>query len=92
MKQAMRETGREVYLVVACISICMYMCDVCMYVYTGNRVSGSKNLERAVDYMLKALEGDGLENVHGEEAGTSVSQSLCSPPPPFPSPSACLTG
>jgi hypothetical protein len=35
----------------------------------GNRVSGSENLKRAVKYMLHALEEDGLEGVHGEEAG-----------------------
>jgi carboxypeptidase Q len=34
----------------------------------GNRVSGSVNLRRAVDYMLNALQDDGLDNVHGEEA------------------------
>jgi carboxypeptidase Q len=34
----------------------------------GNRVSGSANLRRAVDYMLEALGGEeGLENVHGEQ-------------------------
>ena len=32
----------------------------------GNRVAGSENLEKAIDYMLKTLEEDGLENVHGE--------------------------
>lgn len=33
----------------------------------GNRICGSPNLERAVDYMLDAWAGEGLENVHGEE-------------------------
>ena len=32
----------------------------------GNRVAGSNNLEKAIDYMLKTLQEDGLENVHGE--------------------------
>ena len=32
----------------------------------GSRVSGSKNLEDAIDYMLDTLEKDGLDNVHGE--------------------------
>ncbi|KAK5650623.1 hypothetical protein RI129_001652 [Pyrocoelia pectoralis] len=34
----------------------------------GNRISGSKNLENAIDYMLKKSERYNLENVHGEEA------------------------
>src|SRR5688572_30111048 len=34
----------------------------------GARVSGSKNLQNAVDYMIAALKADGLGNVHGEEA------------------------
>ena len=33
----------------------------------GNRIAGSQNLENSIDYMLKVLEEDGLENVHGEE-------------------------
>lgn len=33
----------------------------------GNRISGSKNLENSIDYMLEKLHKDGLENVHGEE-------------------------
>lgn len=32
----------------------------------GNRVSGSKNLENSIDYMLDVLQKDGLDNVHGE--------------------------
>ncbi|KAL3874665.1 hypothetical protein ACJMK2_037646 [Sinanodonta woodiana] len=32
----------------------------------GNRMSGTQNLEDAIDYMLDKLKGDGLENVHGE--------------------------
>ncbi|KAJ8415744.1 hypothetical protein AAFF_G00403010 [Aldrovandia affinis] len=32
----------------------------------GNRLSGSKNLERAIDYMYNALKQDGLDNVHLE--------------------------
>ena len=32
----------------------------------GSRVSGSQNLENAIDYMLDTLEKDGLDNVHGE--------------------------
>lgn len=34
----------------------------------GSRIAGSANLERAIDYMLKVLSNDGLDNVHGEEA------------------------
>ena len=37
----------------------------------GNRVAGSDNLERAIDYMLKTLEEDGLENVHGEKVNVT---------------------
>ena len=33
----------------------------------GARLSGTQNLENAIDYMLKVLEKDGLDNVHGEE-------------------------
>ncbi|KAG9345026.1 hypothetical protein JZ751_009566, partial [Albula glossodonta] len=32
----------------------------------GHRLSGSKNLERAIEYMHDALKKDGLENVHLE--------------------------
>ncbi|PIK33975.1 hypothetical protein BSL78_29202 [Apostichopus japonicus] len=32
----------------------------------GNRISGSKNLENAIDYLIEELQKDGLENVHGE--------------------------
>lgn len=32
----------------------------------GARLSGSKNLENSIDYMLDVLKEDGLENVHGE--------------------------
>lgn len=33
----------------------------------GNRISGSANLEDAIDYMLKKSKEMNLENVHGEE-------------------------
>ncbi|MFQ5702768.1 MAG: M28 family metallopeptidase [Gemmatimonadales bacterium] len=33
----------------------------------GNRLSGSENLERAIDWMLDEMRKDGLANVHGEE-------------------------
>ena len=33
----------------------------------GSRISGSQNLENAIDYMLGVLAEDGLDNVHGEE-------------------------
>ncbi|XP_064382281.1 carboxypeptidase Q-like [Halichondria panicea] len=32
----------------------------------GGRLSGTKNLEDSIDYMLDALQKDGLDNVHGE--------------------------
>ncbi|KAJ8288188.1 hypothetical protein COCON_G00008470 [Conger conger] len=32
----------------------------------GHRLSGSKNLEQAIEYMYKALKQDGLDNVHLE--------------------------
>ena len=32
----------------------------------GSRLTGSQNLENAIDYMLDALKKDGLDNVHGE--------------------------
>jgi hypothetical protein len=34
----------------------------------GSRIAGSKNLENAIDFMLKELTNEGLENVHGENA------------------------
>ena len=37
----------------------------------GNRVAGSENLEKSIDYMLKTLEDDGLENVHGESVNVT---------------------
>lgn len=33
----------------------------------GNRLSGSKNLERAIEWALKEMKSDGLDNVHGEK-------------------------
>lgn len=33
----------------------------------GNRIAGSKNLENAIDYILKKSDLYNLENVHGEE-------------------------
>lgn len=33
----------------------------------GSRIAGSKNLENAIDYMVKVLNGEQLENVHTEE-------------------------
>jgi carboxypeptidase Q len=38
-----------------------YLCDT-----FGPRLSGSDNLERAIDWILREMERDGLENVHGE--------------------------
>jgi carboxypeptidase Q len=32
------------------------------------RLAGSQFLEDSIDYLLEKMEGDGLENVHGEEA------------------------
>ncbi len=32
----------------------------------GSRLSGTKNLENSINYMLNALQKDGLDNVHGE--------------------------
>ena len=32
----------------------------------GPRISGSENLENAIDWILSEMEKDGLENVHGE--------------------------
>ena len=37
----------------------------------GNRLSGTKNLENSIDYMLQVLEKDGLDNVHGEEVNVT---------------------
>ena len=37
----------------------------------GSRLSGSQNLENAIDYMLAELEKDGQENVHGEEVNVT---------------------
>ncbi|XP_046574508.1 carboxypeptidase Q-like [Haliotis rubra] len=34
----------------------------------GSRIAGSQNLENAIDYMMKKLNEDDLENVHGESA------------------------
>ncbi len=34
----------------------------------GNRLSGSPQLERAIDWVLAEMRKDGLENVHGEPA------------------------
>ena len=34
----------------------------------GNRLSGSANLERAIDWILAEMTRDGLEHVHGERA------------------------
>ncbi len=33
----------------------------------GHRFSGSENLERALDWIIEEMEGDGLENVRGEK-------------------------
>ncbi|XP_044258643.1 carboxypeptidase Q-like [Tribolium madens] len=33
----------------------------------GNRISGSQNLEDAIDFMIKKSSASGLDNVHGEE-------------------------
>ncbi len=33
----------------------------------GHRLSGSESLERAIDWILSEMRGDGLENVHGEQ-------------------------
>lgn len=32
----------------------------------GNRISGSTNLERAIDWILAQMKSDGLQDVHGE--------------------------
>ena len=39
-----------------------YMCDT-----FGPRLSGSKNLKNAINWILKEMESDGLENVRGEK-------------------------
>ena len=39
-----------------------YLCDT-----FGSRLSGSKNLENAIDWILKEMEKDDLFNVHGEK-------------------------
>jgi carboxypeptidase Q len=39
-----------------------YMCDT-----FGPRLSGSKNLENAISWILKEMNSDGLENVRGEK-------------------------
>ena len=39
-----------------------YMCDT-----FGPRLSGSKNLENAINWILKEMNSDGLENVRGEK-------------------------
>ncbi|MEO7367162.1 MAG: M20/M25/M40 family metallo-hydrolase [Gemmatimonadaceae bacterium] len=33
----------------------------------GNRLSGTQNLERTIDWVLAQMRSDGLENVHGEK-------------------------
>jgi carboxypeptidase Q len=38
-----------------------YLCDT-----FGPRLSGSKNLENAIDWILKEMENDGFSNVHGQ--------------------------
>ena len=37
----------------------------------GSRISGSQNLENAIDYMLGELDRDGLDNVHPEAANVT---------------------
>ena len=37
----------------------------------GGRLSGSQNLENAIDFMLHQLDKDGLDNVHGEDANVT---------------------
>jgi carboxypeptidase Q len=39
-----------------------YMCDT-----FGSRLSGSQNLERAIDWLLQTMKTDGHENVRGED-------------------------
>ena len=38
-----------------------YLCDM-----FGTRLSGSKNLEKAIDWIIKEMKNDGLSNVRGE--------------------------
>ena len=38
-----------------------YLCDM-----FGPRLSGSKNLEKAIDWIIKEMKNDGLSNVRGE--------------------------
>ena len=38
-----------------------YLCDT-----YGPRLSGSKNLERSIEWILKKMKQDGLENVKGQ--------------------------
>ena len=38
-----------------------YLCDT-----FGPRISGSKNLEKAIDWIIKEMKSDGLSNVRGE--------------------------
>ncbi len=44
-----------------------YICDT-----FGPRLSGSKNLENAIDWVLAEMEKDGLSNVHGERVKVPV--------------------
>ena len=44
-----------------------YLCDT-----FGPRLSGSKNLENAIDWILKEMEKDNLSNVHGEKVKVPV--------------------
>ena len=44
-----------------------YMCDV-----FGPRLSGSKNLEKAIDWIIKEMKQDGLSNVKGERVKVPV--------------------
>ena len=37
-----------------------YLCDM-----FGPRLSGSKNLEKAIDWIIKEMKNDGLSNVRG---------------------------
>jgi carboxypeptidase Q len=36
--------------------------------HIGNRLSGSKNLDRAIDWAINEMKRDGLDNVHAEKA------------------------
>jgi len=33
----------------------------------GSRLSGTQNLENSIDFMMKKMKQDGLDNVHGED-------------------------